>query len=350
MSADTNDWGAYYDYGVELLKHGTAVDAEAAFFWAARLAPQRAEPLYGEFVAYFASDPIRFQDYMRDDPKVYDVPAVRRADSLYHEALLRNPMVFQGLFVLAVDQLPGDWGSDPVTLAWLDYASLKYQGAADRWGRAVRKRSSRVWLHYYRALAFVGLARYDSAQAEVTVLLDDLRQRQERHYIQDWASQAFFEYAIALLRGAQHDDAGATSGMQQVLLDDLGFYQAHVGLAKLAMQHGDYPTAAQEYGQAVELAPTNVTARYEYGIALASRPATLADAEPQFRAAIALEPFYADPYYSLGVVLAKRGDSRGALTTFQEFVARAPRSSPNLTTARQLVEQLTQVVRADTTR
>ena len=42
---DPKDWNAYYDQGVDLLRRQPA-NAEAHFYWASRLAPNRAEPLY----------------------------------------------------------------------------------------------------------------------------------------------------------------------------------------------------------------------------------------------------------------------------------------------------------------
>src|SRR5262245_48676419 len=132
--ADTNDWNIYYDSAVAQLKMRYPDRADASFYWAARLEPTRAEPLYGRFVAYFMRNPRRLEQYLQDDRKLETQPEYQRADSLFHQALLRNPLVFQGLFVLAVDQLGGEWGDDPVTVAWLDYAALRFQKATETWG------------------------------------------------------------------------------------------------------------------------------------------------------------------------------------------------------------------------
>ena len=350
QSADTNDWEAYYDHAVELLQTRRPAEAEAAFYWAARLDPRRAEPLFGRFVAYFTRDPRRLLDYIGETPHPEDVPGLARADSLIQQAELRNPMVFEGLIAIAYDQFPGDWADNPVTIGWRDYASLDFSGATRSWDKALRlEPRKREWLHFDRALAFVGLHAYDSARAEITTLVAALRARQEKHLLHIWESTAFLEYAIGRLQAAAGDRSGAIESMQQALVEDLGFYQAHITLAELALDRGDVTGATKEYGQAIELWPNDCRTRFEYGIAL-SRGAALADAETQLREAIRLEPQFADSYFELGQVLQRRSDSKGALAAFTTYVARAPRFSTNLMTARRLVEQLTQVVRADTTR
>src|SRR5262245_63981256 len=51
--ADPNDWEAYYDLGIELLQNDRGGPAEAAFLWASRLRPDRAEPLYARWIAFW---------------------------------------------------------------------------------------------------------------------------------------------------------------------------------------------------------------------------------------------------------------------------------------------------------
>ncbi len=49
--ADTNDWEAYYDFGVDNLQRFPS-RAYDAFYWAARLAPWSGDPLYAQWVAF----------------------------------------------------------------------------------------------------------------------------------------------------------------------------------------------------------------------------------------------------------------------------------------------------------
>src|SRR5713226_9136328 len=50
--ADTNDWRAYYAYGYKQLTIRPS-RSDSAFYWASRLAPNRAEPLYGRWLAFW---------------------------------------------------------------------------------------------------------------------------------------------------------------------------------------------------------------------------------------------------------------------------------------------------------
>src|ERR1700709_957949 len=63
--ADPNDWQVYYNAGAALLRRDSR-GAEANFAWASRLRPDRAEPYFGSWVAFWAHEFDRFPDYLRD--------------------------------------------------------------------------------------------------------------------------------------------------------------------------------------------------------------------------------------------------------------------------------------------
>src|SRR5260370_37720796 len=91
--ADTNDWRAYFQYGMTQLRTRPS-RADAAFYWASRLGPNRAEPLYGRWVAFWLRNVSVFEDYEYGSQKV---PAAERAESLAARARLRNPRPRQTL-------------------------------------------------------------------------------------------------------------------------------------------------------------------------------------------------------------------------------------------------------------
>src|SRR5689334_21338524 len=95
--ADVNDWQAYYDFGIARLASDSRL-ALQAFTWASHLRPDRAEPLYARWIAYWSEQGgDRFGQYLRDDEKVMRDPKVHAADSLRSLALDRSPFVHQGL-------------------------------------------------------------------------------------------------------------------------------------------------------------------------------------------------------------------------------------------------------------
>src|SRR5574338_149167 len=103
--ADTNDWEAYFDYAVSWLR-AQPMRARLGFYWAQRLDPSRAEPLYGRWVAYWMGRPSLWEDYVRERESVVNSAQVLQVDSLYTRALQRNPFVAQTLTILLYDQLP----------------------------------------------------------------------------------------------------------------------------------------------------------------------------------------------------------------------------------------------------
>ncbi|HYU37195.1 MAG TPA: tetratricopeptide repeat protein [Gemmatimonadales bacterium] len=338
-AADTNDWTAYFDYGVAQLRSDPR-GAERAFYWAARLEPGRAEPLYGRWVAYWMRFPGWFEEYVRERPRVLESPNVLQVDSLYQRALLRNPLMPRTLHVLLYDQLPGEWRRDPLTIAMLAYGAGKFDVAAAAFGKLVREDPAKHYrLRYWQALCFVAAQRYDSAAAEVAALVEELRQRDEKKLAHWYESKELLDYGLGLLHLALGNRAAARVVLQQALVENLAFYPAHAALADVALNEGDQPAALREYAQAVELGGDDAGVRHRYAQALADagRPG---EAELQVRQVIELEPLFAAPYFTLGKVLEARGLGQQALAAYRDYVQRAPSLAPLVTRARARIAAL----------
>ncbi len=340
-TADTNDWEAYYDQGVEWLNNREHGRAEAAFYWSSRLNPRRAEPLFARWTVAWARDIQRFARYLGHDPEKPLPPELGRIDSLRYRALLRNPLVFQGLIMAAFQELPGRWRGDAWTHAWLAYGTLDFNEALASFARALRrdpKRFSEV--RYMRATTFVAMGQLDSAAAELGALLDTLRRRDEEEVTPVYESKAMVQYAVGLLQAGRRNVAAARAALEASLVEDLSFYPAHIALGQLAVARVEPAVALQEFAQAAAGAANDPIARYEYGVALV-RAGRAADGITELEATVALEPYYADPYYWLGEALLTQRDSAGALRAFRNYAARAAARAPELATARQRLAGLT---------
>lgn len=53
--ADPTDWEAYFEIGDRDFKRSPQ-QAQAAFYWASRLDPTRAEPLFARWASYYGND------------------------------------------------------------------------------------------------------------------------------------------------------------------------------------------------------------------------------------------------------------------------------------------------------
>lgn len=326
--ADTNSWEAYYDFGVSLLRRQPSL-ADAAFYWASRIDPTRAEPLFGRWVAFWMADARRWEDYVRDAAPAADSSAIQAADSLRYQALLRSPFVNQALVLWLYDRLPGRWRSDAVTQAWLAYGAAKFDVAAEHFGRAIRSAPrQRAWLRYDRAAVFVAMTQYDSALAELTVLADELRRRARDELQRGLETTELVEYGIAILYMVRGDYRGARAALDRALVDNLGFYPALALRGRLALATGDAQGAARELRQTVELKGDEGRLRHLYGTALlAARRAP--EAVQELRQAVALEPYYAAGYLTLGAALEEAGEPAEAAAAYRAYLTRAPRTAAN---------------------
>jgi Tfp pilus assembly protein PilF len=321
--ADTNDWEAYYDFGLHHLQRFPN-RSYAAFYWASRLAPWSADPLYAQWVAFHLRDVPRFARYLDDDAKILDRPDVQAADSVVRMAFLRNPFVHRALEMALYDALPGSWRGDVMTRAWLAYAGQKLDRASELFGQAVGKDPERFYrMRHIRAVLFVAHKEYDSALTEMTALLTHARSLDEKKLVREYESKAFYEYAIGRLEIARGQLQAAREAFERALIEDLTYAPAHAGLAMVAEMSRDREGALASYRQAIEISPLDAIYRYQYGIALinASR---FDEALEQINRAIELEPHYADPYVFKASAHEHLSQADSARLAYRMYLVRAP--------------------------
>lgn len=321
--ADTNDWEAYFDAGVAKLRRHP-LEASESFYWASRLAPDRAEPLMAGWVAFFLRDQDLWIGYLRGERNILRLPDVIRADSLRFRAYLRNPFVHQGLIVLLFEQLPGRFRTDAATKGWIAYAAGDLAAAAGLFGEAIAADSMKNrWVRQLRAGALVNLGQLDGALAEMQGLLRQLR-REDSVLVRSYESKEMVLYSIGLLYAGRGRSIQARDAYREALVENLAFAPAHRALAALATRQQDRTTAVSELSQAVELSGEDPVLRFEYGDALlaAGKPA---DAIPELRRAVSQEPWWADPYFSLGKALEATGVPDQAVAAYRMYLARATR-------------------------
>jgi tetratricopeptide (TPR) repeat protein len=329
---DPNDWEAYYSVGVEWLGK-SANRAEENFAYASHLRPDRAEPLYGQWLTFWAHDLGRFEQYLRGDERTLKDPQVIRAESLRVRAFRRNPFVHQGLIIALYNQLPGQWRRDPVTHGWLLLGQAHLEEATARFGSAIDRDPRQYgYLRFVRASAFVNSGHADSATTEISKLLAQLRAEDAKSLGTGYESKELLEYAMGLLQLHAQRTTAAREAFGRAVVENAALAPAHAMLGELAVSRNDTATALLEYGLAAETDPGDVEVAIGFGNAL--RQAThLNQAIAQFRKAIALEPLYATPYFLLGMALDELGDRNAGAEAYKQFLSRAPASDPRRTEA-----------------
>jgi tetratricopeptide (TPR) repeat protein len=322
--ADANDWEAYFELGDREFKRNPRV-AIAAFYWASRLDPTRAEPLFARWAAYYGNDEGSWIGYLTEDAEILRRPAVVANDSLLLRAYRRNPFVHRGLEVGLYTMLGRGlrWGG--ATVAFVNYGEGDFAEAAQQFGAVVRSNPGRnVRFRHWRALSFVGAGQLDSATAEITELLRVLRATDSQRLAYYYESKAMYEYALGMLHEAGSRPAEARRAFERALEEDLSMYPARSGLARLSLRERKAAEAVEHLAQAVEIAPGDAVMHLEYANALMSANRR-DEAIPHYQQAIAMEPFFADTYLRLGVALQNAGQREGALAAYQAYLQRAPR-------------------------
>jgi tetratricopeptide (TPR) repeat protein len=327
-NADTNDWESYYEYGARHLRRSPRHSLDA-FYWASRLAPWSADPLFAQWVAFHMRDVPRFQRYLDDDQKVLTAPDVQQSDSLVRLAFLRNPFVHRAMAMTLFDALPGTWGGDVVSRAWLAYANQKVERATELFGRAISEKPEKLYrLRHVRAVLFVSQKQYDSALVEITALLDQTRRLDENELVRVYESKAFYEYAVARLELARGNSKAAREAFERALIEDLTYGPAHVWLATLSEADGNTGSAIGSYAQAVDLTPSDAIYRYQYAVAL-MKANRMHDGLEQINQAIGLEPYFADSYVFKATAHEQLGQPDSARVAYHTYLDRAARNAHN---------------------
>lgn len=273
--------------------------AAAAFHWAARIDPARAEPLLLGWQATWAASPEAREKHWEDDRKFAATGVGARVDSLYLRAMYLNP------FVAQVTGTSG--GSIGYTRAYL------------------KKHPDNVEARIDLASAHYAAQRWDSTIANLRLAITSLEKRDSAHTRRAYASKAMFHYGIGHALLASGDRRAAQDAFRQALVEDYAFYPAHAALAVLAWENwSDSTTAVHEFELALQTGATDAALRYNYGTVLMElrRPE---EALAQFEAAMAGSPEYALPWYNAAVAADRLGRKADAIRWYREFARRAPR-------------------------
>jgi tetratricopeptide (TPR) repeat protein len=327
---DTNSAAAYYKWGTRITV--STDTAEMALYWASRLDPSWAEPLFARFVNMLnALQSDAFETYFRtrsrrSAERVTMTPRqIHVIDSLQHLAWQRNPFMISDLEFRG-SGLPGRLG-DPVRDGWLALSGRHYAAAESLFGVALQKHPEAAELRFYRARALFYLGRFDDVVAELQAARDTVSHGVEQHLTAVVPAVEMFDFAIGIARVQQDDFPAARAAFQRALIQNLAFYWAHTRLAGSALALQDTTTALSELDMAIELEGRDPVLRLYRGVVLKT-VGRLVEAEQDLRQATALDPYYALPYYWLAASCHQRGDTAAAVANYRQFLRRAARDAP----------------------
>lgn len=346
VDADTNNAVAYYSYGVATLP-SDAEKAAAAFYWASRLDPGWAAPLYGEHASLLlAQPPSDLTGYLTRRKEALRDQDLLRIDSLAYLALLKNPFVdrrFDGVvlstwFARETDNQSTlrDLGMyDRRFTAWAAYTRGDYKMANSVFAEVIRRQPDDPTLRVWRALALFALGQNDSARVAVQDALGLERTTEEALPGVGWVSHAFAEYSVGFLFALNHQPDSARAAYERALLDDVAFHPAHHQLGRTRLAMHDTTGALAEYAQATSLAPNDAIYLYDLGMLL------IVMGQPDsgttvLRRAISAEPFFALPHFTLGLIYEQSGFHHEAAEHYAAFLQLAPRTmGPAIASARE---------------
>lgn len=364
--ADTNSAGVYFNHGVSRLS--TRPDeAAAAFYWAARLRPGWADPLYGRRVALLMSDPERLVRYMRDDRTTIRSPEIQAIDSLQLQALSLDPFLTQqfdkpllrAYMTRAVSNdmqrsggdantalasyMVENWlqGMDPSMRAWVAYSEGRFPQALAEYERSLRRAQARERPRIHTDLGRIHFFTGDMAKAveHFTAAAAELEKREKRDLVLVYESKALMEYSLGTVYEKMGNAPAAQEAYGRALQEDLAFAPAHRALSALALARGDTATNLSEMALAVELSPRDAALRLDYGLLLllARKPG---ESVTEILKAAELEPLFAAPQLILARLYDSSKLAQEALVHYRAYLALAARDDAGHAGAQERVAAL----------
>ncbi|HEX6371968.1 MAG TPA: hypothetical protein VF006_23795 [Longimicrobium sp.] len=347
--ADTNDAAAYYRLGRERLERRPD-EAAAAFYWASQIDPGWADPLYGRHVALLMSDPRRLVRYWEGDRRTRTSAEVVAIDSLYFRALRIDPFVQRPferelVRVLVMNLLGADAPGADAALASFYTESLmqdmppllrarvmagegRFPQALQAYDEALRdsrgrRSETRAYIRHERGRMFGLIGNDSAALAELQIAIDLGVDEEREELVRFYDSKAVLEHSRGMVLERAGDLAAAREAYARALLEDLSYHPAHLRMGALALMEGDTATAEQELALAVQAGADDPVVRVLYATLL-TRLHRLDEAQAELQAAAAAAPYWAEPWYLLGLVRdwGAPGDAAQAYRRYMELARR----------------------------
>lgn len=345
--ADTNNPRSYVVWATGQLRRRPE-QAAAAFYWATRLEPNYAEAFYGLHVARLLANTSILIGWVEGDRGTLSSPGVRAIDSLRYRAQAVDPFFREDLDDVLVEfyyveviirENPTlsrtevqyeirnllDRSRDPYTRAWLAATRGNYREALRIWADLARNRPRNYTLRTVRARAFMQLGNADSAVTELRAAITAARAADTTRMWHVYDSKEALEFSLGWIQEQRRDTAGAREAYQRALVENLGFWPAHVRLGLLAMAARDTATAFREMRAALDIREDDYNARLMMGF-LAGTNRRFDEAVLHLTRAAEIEPFAAAPWDIIGQIQDAAGRRAEAIAAYERFLRLASRN------------------------
>jgi tetratricopeptide (TPR) repeat protein len=297
-------------------------DALKYFEYAARLDPSVAEPLLGQYAAWW-----RLHGKLQNrlwSAKPNETDSARATERLLDEADLRNPFAPQAVLTWTTPRRIVISPFHPFTRGLAAFFEGRWDESVTEFSRSLDWQSGNLAAYRYRALSLAQLGRWNEAANDIDTLLQRISKFEATVTVPWDLGKARLYYTAALMRMFAGQRQRARESFERALEIDLGFPMAHLYFGNLLLNEGDTTAALREYAMAAELRPTDPFIRQNYGAVLFNlgRPDS---ALTHLTEALRLAPDYAVLYFNRALCLEQMSRTEEARAMHREFVARAPR-------------------------
>jgi predicted Zn-dependent protease len=229
---------------------------------------------------------------------------------------------------------------DPSTHWYVAYGHADYVNATRLLGAAVKSHPDSIDLYYHLAKAQFLSSQYDAAVVTLQNAVARIQRKPSAAGNGGIFTPALFQYAIGVLRQTQGRDTDAVAAYTRSVAIDPRWYMSHVHLAALALAANDTRTTIAHAQLAAQIRPEDPVVQLVLGDALLSA-GQAADAATHFDAAIESDSSYAAPYMYLAEARLAQDDTARTVAALAGFLAHAGRNDAKRSAAASQLATLT---------
>ena len=383
--SDTNDASAYLAWGKSKLTDSPK-DAAAAFYWALRVDPSRANVYYARWVAFQVANPSRYNAHYDRKKAVLLSPDVQGVDSIELRAVEMAPLDYRdldgalvplvstshggtystfeklGTVVNSVDSVAINAGAvnplvaqmgaaapngppniphTPASIvrAWTLYAVGAFPQSLNDYAAVLSGAKTKWAIYGERGRIFALTNHPDSALAQLALAIGAFPDDPAHELTYVYESVAIDEHMRGLVHeGMKHADS-ARAAYQRALDADPSYAPAHLRLAALDLSKGDTTAALSHFDLAAQVRPSDGVIAYQYGFLLI-KSGHDAEAIEQLERASQLEPWFAAPRFLAAAVYDAHDMKPKAVADYTSFVTLAAKRDPLVSRAKERLAAL----------
>ncbi len=199
-----------------------------------------------------------------------------------------------------------------------------YQKAVEKLSYSIENLPSFHQARYFRGLAYAQTKEYDAAIIDFNTLIDSVDSYNKKKILPVYLKTTDLYYLLGHAHFQNNEPEKARTAFQNILMQDMSYYMAHVQLARIYQSKKDYGNAIRELDAAIFTKPNDPLLYYNKGVYFSS----IGKFEPsiaEYNQAIKFNPYDYKAHYNVAYIHEHLKQYDQAIKSYEEFMRLTPK-------------------------